>query len=300
MQHPTPPPSYTNVGCSCYLNVAMQLLASVGGSTFKTMHELFQSGGPKNGRLVVEMYNALMKKYGGNPHTRQMGDDYEALVNMMGATEELGFKDFMHKTKWTTSRLFVCTQSPTHHMACPMKSDSCNSIQLRVKDMSQTASVTELLMNCFGGKSHDSEPIKELHCEGCETKGDGFVEHNIKTLPDVLILHITRASDCVGGRSSLEVKVSLSFRINLVVRHLNKKSQFESNPISYELQSVSLHHGASATGGHFTALRHYSKVWWHIDDSSVSVVRDIEECLSRFGRNVTTLVYHRKHATAGP
>lgn len=282
------------------MHLVGEVLAAVDGETFVAMNNLLVSG-QHPGPSVIAMYNAMIKKgkMGGTPHTGNVGDVLEAFQNIIFGMSKIGFPDAMEATKAEVNKVYFCAQRFTEsnpfdrsatHEAVPRKIDPFHSIKLRVKGIARE-SAPKLLMNNFGGAAYEAESLDELTCDVCGTKGAGLVEHNIQMpLPTVLVMHVVRSDSLGGERNPARVWAPNVMRINVESRSKHVKIGIRT----YVLRAVALHHGTSAEGGHYTALRTYAGAWWHIDDAAVSEIRDIEKLLASddVQSKVTTMVYH--------
>lgn len=129
----------------------------------------------------------------------------------------------------------------------------------------------------------------------------------IECPPSILILHIKRFSFDFYRNIPIKVKTDVSYELelNLPERYLSQDLQQQlraqsggGRGIQYELVSVVLHHGAKATGGHYTCYCRHNDgssdgcKWYYFDDQKVfeSSVKDVLDAREE----VYILAYRRK------
>lgn len=319
MRHDISRPGYTNAGSTCYLSAAMHLLGAIVAACRCTVpravDELLKPGLHSGGR-VVAVYDALIEraKCRGQTHAG-MGDDYEALLNLLENMRAIGLPEPYTVTQGTITSHFTCLQDPVRrHTACGAKRDPFNALDLYVEGL-KSASVQELLMGYFGGKAHRPEKIEVnceacsrvacdvckrdtregyrpglYSCERCDAKGPGLQSKRLKLpLPKVMVLHVARGQK--RGRSAVHVAVPTAFHLNLTdgVDHIKRHR--------LDLLCAALHKGGSVDSGHYTAFRRHRGEWYEFDDN-IATPHDPKAFLREHGAQVTTLVYLRHEGEA--
>ncbi|XP_065900687.1 ubiquitin carboxyl-terminal hydrolase 4-like isoform X2 [Dysidea avara] len=131
------------------------------------------------------------------------------------------------------------------------------------------------------------------YCKNCKMHKPAFKKTDLWKLPEILVIHLKRATYSRYCRDKLDVLVDYPIHeLDLSNELINPD---EPKPI-YDLYAVTNHHGGMA-GGHYTA---YAKnpmngKWYHFDDSKVS---EIDE------RHVVTsaayVLFYERHIEGQP
>ncbi|KAL0244819.1 hypothetical protein GEMRC1_008901 [Eukaryota sp. GEM-RC1] len=111
------------------------------------------------------------------------------------------------------------------------------------------------------------EDVQSFKCDSCKTTTSVSKWFSIRTLPNVLLIHLKRFSFL--GRGS-KVCTPVQFPENL---NLSKYLAFPEDGFQYTLHSLILHHGRSLSFGHYTSyVKSSNGLWYHYDDERVSQV----------------------------
>lgn len=134
-------------------------------------------------------------------------------------------------------------------------------------------------------------------CPGCSKKQPSTKKYWLTSLSNVLCLHLKRFRYSQFGRSKVDTYVKFPLQDLNMNQFLLKQSQRqkENRPNSkrniYDLAAVVVHHGSGLTSGHYTTYAWHEGLWYHFNDSSVSVVS--EEAVARCKAYI--LFYTRRH-----
>ena len=115
----------------------------------------------------------------------------------------------------------------------------------------------------------------------------------LEHVPPVLVLQLKRFSFDALQRTPVKIDARVHYpkRLTLAPQHLSSDLQDQvGGAVQYELRAAVLHHGAAATGGHYTCVcRDDFAQWRHFDDAKVSAVSE-EQALGH-GSRVYLLLY---------
>jgi ubiquitin carboxyl-terminal hydrolase 10 len=105
----------------------------------------------------------------------------------------------------------------------------------------------------------------------------------IESFPPVLILHLKRF---VFDPQARDVKTNkpVAYASELIIpSEIISPAQRTATPVKYRLFGVDYHHGASASGGHYTVAvaRQDAKGWIHFDDETHSTIAEEDVVVSQ-------------------
>lgn len=113
-----------------------------------------------------------------------------------------------------------------------------------------------------------SEKISHYKCSNCNEQGHTLKKILIKNLPPVLHIQLKRFKH-MGVSSKDEQRVSFELYLDMSPY---TATQDEHRPFIYELFGVVCHQGSLDTGHYTCIMKHRSGVWYHFDDTVVTVI----------------------------
>ncbi|XP_065836719.1 ubiquitin carboxyl-terminal hydrolase 3-like [Oscarella lobularis] len=114
------------------------------------------------------------------------------------------------------------------------------------------------------------------YCLNCKCKQRSTKKFWIKSLPQVLCLHLKRFHFTTMFRSKIDTHVQFPISGLDMSPYLLSSSSSEEASSLYDLGAVIVHHGSGVSSGHYTAYAcsHVAGNWFHFNDSHVSRVRE--------------------------
>lgn len=127
----------------------------------------------------------------------------------------------------------------------------------------------------------DIEELEESElymCSNCKKKQRSTKKFWIRRLPNVLCLHLKRFRWNSVFRSKIETFVEFPLRgldmYKYVLNNLHETRGSFSGSNLYDLAAVIVHHGSGAGSGHYTSYAIHKGVWYHFNDSTVTVCNE--------------------------
>ncbi|KPI36048.1 Ubiquitin carboxyl-terminal hydrolase 49 [Cyphellophora attinorum] len=143
------------------------------------------------------------------------------------------------------------------------------------------------------GSEDGSSPPKKLKTSPKPVRRTKRKQTTLLRLPEALVLHINRSQwDDYGGSSVNRANIRFSTRLSIMPEWCTDfpadGSVQKASPRTYELRSVTRHHGRHENG-HYIAMRKEGKDWYNFDDENVTPISEEEVC--SWGRHVFMLYY---------
>ncbi|XP_064648474.1 ubiquitin carboxyl-terminal hydrolase 3-like [Lineus longissimus] len=124
----------------------------------------------------------------------------------------------------------------------------------------------------------DVEELEESElymCSNCKQKQRSTKKFWIRRLPNVLCLHLKRFRWSTYFRVKVETYVQFPLRglemTRYVLNNLHETRGNSTGSNGYDLAAVIVHHGSGAGSGHYTAYATHEGLWYHFNDSTVTV-----------------------------
>jgi ubiquitin carboxyl-terminal hydrolase 2 len=129
-----------------------------------------------------------------------------------------------------------------------------------------------------------TEHLPEWTCERCKHNGKCAKTYRFWNMPEVMIITIKRFTPAL---KKLNTEVTIDEDLDL------SDLSIYDNDGSYKLRSIACHMG-SIHGGHYYALCHHPDgAWYHIDDVSVSKLKESPTDTKMFARDFYVLFYEK-------
>ncbi|KAL4244242.1 hypothetical protein ABKN59_010461 [Abortiporus biennis] len=174
-------------------------------------------------------------------------------------------------------RLFEGTlTSETRCLSCETVSSRDESFLDLSIDIEQNTSVT----SCLKGFSA-SEMLcqrNKFFCEGCCGLMEAEKRMKIKTLPNILALHLKRFK--YQEETGKYIKLAYRVAFPLELRLFNTVDDAEDPDRLYELFGVVVHIGSGPHHGHYVSIIKARGIWYLFDDDSVEVIKESD--ISRY------------------
>jgi ubiquitin C-terminal hydrolase len=172
----------------------------------------------------------------------------------------------------TTSSYITCT-SDTCHGRNASKNPTPDKQWVFSLPMTNNKQSVPTLESCL--KTYLNNKVQYYKCERCGDKSDKQRRIRLKNTPDILALHLNRAS--FGPRGPFKDKRNVRFDEDLdlspyVQRSLKDENNNNNASLQYKLSSVVCHQGSSNFGHYISFVKGPTKQWFEIDDSDVTPV----------------------------
>ena len=130
------------------------------------------------------------------------------------------------------------------------------------KYVSMNRNLTIKLMDCFEYNRNKEVTINEITCQSCKMPVSVSSKTNYYTLPDVLIINLSRDKDNLN-----DVPISFDETIDLT-----KEAESKIDRNIYDLICIITHFGKSGTEGHYMAYckKQDNNKWYQFNDSTVT------------------------------
>ena len=130
------------------------------------------------------------------------------------------------------------------------------------KYVSMNRNLTIKLMDCFEYNRNKEVTINEITCQSCKMPVSVSSKTNYYTLPDVLIINLSRDKDNLD-----DVPISFDETIDLT-----KEAESKIDRNIYDLICIVTHFGKSGTEGHYMAYckKQDNNKWYQFNDSTVT------------------------------
>jgi hypothetical protein len=130
------------------------------------------------------------------------------------------------------------------------------------KYVSMNRNLTIKLMDCFEYNRNKEVTINEITCQSCKMPVSVSSKTNYYTLPDVLIINLSRDKDNLD-----DVPISYDETIDLT-----KEAESKIDRNIYDLICIVTHFGKSGTEGHYMAYckKQDNNKWYQFNDSTVT------------------------------
>lgn len=130
--------------------------------------------------------------------------------------------------------------------------------------------------DCLGNftELEELEESELYMCSNCKGKQRSTKRFWIRRLPNVLCLHVKRFrwQSCCRVKVDTYVEFPLrGFNMSHYVLNMPETRNSSKGDSEYDLAAVIVHHGTGAGSGHYTAYAIHEGIWYHFNDSTVTV-----------------------------
>jgi len=153
-------------------------------------------------------------------------------------------------------------------------------------DIEDCTSITHCLRQF--SKSELLAGQEKYMCDNCHCRQEAFKSMKIRSLPQVLVLHMKRFKymDRIGSFKKLYSRVVFPFELR-IVDTVQLCDPVDENRI-YDLFAVVIHIGGGVRSGHYVCMVRHHRKWFLYDDDLIRCISedDVRSCFGSTHSNV--------------